>query len=127
MINSFIKEYPNLAKGELAKLGGEIPEYSLFSLVNKLGSSSWIGDEFIEFISNYFGIDIYVLDSRIEDVYLYGGDNFIKNRNSIILLCSGSHYELVGIQIHNNIGVYWKPTSEIIQFLQKRIQIKRKG
>lgn len=126
------KEYNKLGNGEMAKLGSAVAEYSLPVMKARLDSTTWIGDEFVEHISNELDKDIYILHEAKQSVYLVGAEeNLHRGRESIVIMYCTGHYELVGAMITSEgkefIGTFWKADSEIIKFLKEVIISKKLG
>lgn len=119
--------YSQLANGELQQLGKTMPKYSLENLQKELDSNSPVSNYFNEFISNQLNIDIYMLDAKTKDVYMFGADLSLlyKNRKSVIILYLPGHYELIGL-IHNssNVETYFPPTHPLIKKIRERIDLK---
>lgn len=116
--------YDILSRSELREMSKEMPEYSLSSLQLKLKTSSSVGNEFNEFISNVLEKDIYILDSVKQDVYVTGNDFDIlyKNRPSIVILFSPGHYELVGINESGKISTLFDFNHPFIATIRKRLE-----
>lgn len=120
--------YDQLSRGKLYEFGKSIPEYSFEEMRKRLRSSSAVGNEYNEFVSDQLDKDIYILDYEKQDVYITGDDDDLlyKDRSSIVLLYMPGHYELVGIQDKNGkIQTYFSPTHPFIQFLKNRMILVR--
>jgi hypothetical protein len=119
--------YSQLANGELEEISKTMPKYSLSSLQQELDSNSPVSNYFNEFISNQLNIDIYVLDAKTKDVYMFAADLKIlyKNRKSVVILYLPGHYELIGL-LHNSstVETYFPPTHPLIQKIRERIDSK---
>lgn len=116
--------YDQLSRGKLYEFGKSIPEYSFEEMRKRLRSSSAIGNEYNEFVSDQLNKDIYILDYEKQDVYITGDDDDLlyKDRSSIVLIYMPGHYELVGIQDKNGkTQTYFYPTHPFIQFLKNRM------
>ena len=119
--------YSKLAHGELLEISKTVPKYSLQNLQKELDSNSPISNYFNEFISDSLNIDIYVLDAKTKDVYMFGADlNLLyKNRKSVVLLYLPGHYELIGLLHPNsNVETYFSPTHPLIKKIRERIDSK---
>lgn len=120
--------YDQLSRGKLYEFGKSVPEYSFEEMRKRLRSSSAVGNEYNEFVSDQLNKDIYILDGQKEDVYITGDDDDLlyKDRSSIVLLYLPGHYELVGIQDKNGkIQTYFASTHPFIQFLKNRMSLAR--
>jgi hypothetical protein len=91
--------YESLSRGQLKELSKDLPQYSLESMQKELTSGMAVDNIYNEFISNVIDKDIYILDMIKRDVYFTGNDEDIlfKKRNSIVILYTPGHYELIGI------------------------------
>jgi len=121
--------YDQLSRGKLYEFGKDVPEYSFEEMRKRLRSSSAVGNEYNEFVSDQLNKDIYILDSEKQDIYITGDDDDLlyKDRPSIVLLYRPGHYELVGIQdTKGKIQTYFSSTHPFIEFLKSRMSIVRK-
>jgi hypothetical protein len=114
--------YNELGKGELSKMGLNDNEFTLSYLKGKLASKTAIGHEFIEYLSNYFNRDIYILDQKTQDVYQLTDERIHQSRPSIVIVYCNNHYELIGCEIDGKIHTYWSSTSSLIKYLQERLK-----
>jgi len=120
--------YDLLGKGEVAKLGKELDEYTLKSLQALLDSDRHVGYEFLQFISDILTKDIYVLNEPTRDVYVTGdtdeSSTLYMGRPSIVILSLGNHFELVGITEPEGIRTLFSPNHPFISAIRDRL---RKG
>ena len=110
-----------LGRGKVKDFGHE--DYTLQALVKLLHSDDCLGSEIIEYVSNELDKDIYLLEKEKADVYVLGDDNdiYIKDRDSIVLLYTSGHYELVGLLEKGQMTTHFAPDSPFIQMLRQRI------
>ena len=126
---SSMTHYDSLSRNELKNFSKNVPEYTLSAMQTRLNSDSSIGNEFNEFISNQIAKDIYLLDNKKKDVYITGDEDELlyKNRNSIVILYTEGHYELIGLMENNgHISTYFVHTHPFIQFIRQRTSIIKK-
>ena len=119
--------YPKLANGELEEISKTMPKYSLKNLQKELDSNSPVSNYFNEFISNQLNIDIYILDAKTKDVYMFGADLKLlyKNRKSVVILYLPGHYELIGLlKDQSTVETYFSPTHPLIKKIRERIDSK---
>lgn len=118
--------YDILSHGNLRSFGESINEYTLGSMMKRLHGCVPVGMEFNEFISNQISKDIYLLDSGHQDVYVIDSDLDLlyKGRNSVVIMATPGHYELVGLQDENGISTHFNPNHPFIKFLYERLRIK---
>ena len=124
--------YDTISRGNLADFvktgtGQQIEKYSLKNMQKELSSGSAVDGIYIEFISNIFKHDIYLLDLNERDVYIIGNDLDIlyKNRNSIVLVYTGNHYDVAGIETSNGkIITHFSHNNPFIKAIMKRIKEK---
>lgn len=120
--------YQTMGGGSIAALGLTVPEYSLESLQSLLRSDQSVGSEFMELLAHIFNIDIYIIDILQKDLYMFGvGDSeFHKGRNSIVLGYSqlmsvdDGHYDVIGLNMSNNIYTLFEPENFFILALKSR-------
>ncbi len=114
--------YDTLNNGNTATFALDVPEFTLENMQKTLDSTDSIGFGFLEFISNVLGIDIYILNSNTQDIYVT--DELllsIRCRNSIILYYMDGHYELVGVKNCDKFVTYFLPTNPLITRLRDRV------
>lgn len=118
--------YDSLSRGQLCTYAQFVPEYSLSNMCARLDSYQSVGNEFNELLSNIFNKDIYILSGALEDPYMMSDNGiYYKGRDSIVLLYSNSHYELVGLrdgENGNNIHTLFTPYHDFITFIQERMR-----
>ena len=115
--------YDMLCRGHLRKFSEGYENYSLDNMKKELKSSYSVdGGIYIELISNLLDKDIYILDSGKRDVYVLGDyDLYYKKRSSIVLLYTGDHYDLVGLQDSDGIKTLFSPRHPFIRAIQHRL------
>lgn len=146
-----VMEYDKLGGGSYARfneaVSGAINEktgkciiekdkYSLKGLQNELLSDGFVDHAYIEILSNHCNKDIYLISALTGDVYTTGTDlNLLyKHRDSIIILYSGDHYDLIGTKKIANVSIsgtcnvgdiifecLFHPDHELIQNLRQRL------
>lgn len=87
--------------------------------------SEWVGEEAIEYVSNVFGIDIYIMSDTTRNIYLLGAncDLIYKFRPSVVLMnLNNIHYETVG-RVNNNgdIQTLFAPDDPWIRKLHSKL------
>ena len=113
--------YQFLAGGVIDELGKQDPRYSAEHMQKVLQSSECLGQEFIEYISLAFKLDIYILDVKTQEVV---PQVFTKQRDSIVLLYDANmiHYDLVSLRDKNgNYETLFTPTHSLIRAFNQRI------
>lgn len=84
--------------------------------------NSWIHVDTIEFISNYFNRDIYIIDAKTRMPYVLSGHNqlFKKRKSLIILWIDQCHYEILGtLQSNNTVIRQFEFNDPLIQQIYK--------
>jgi hypothetical protein len=116
--------YDILSNGTLKEFSKEWPPYKLENLKRELMKCQAVDNVYIEFISNQINKDIYILSSDTQDIYPTGDDyNLLyKGRNSIIILYTSGHYELIGVEENRKIYTLFEPDHPLIQMIRNRIQ-----
>jgi len=99
------REYDKLGGGTYSEYNKAISpvdgdKYSLEALKRELLSDASVDHAYIQMLSDHINIDIYLINSRTGDLYTTGTDiNLLyKNRNSIVIIYSPGHYDLIGIR-----------------------------
>ena len=113
--------YKSLSRAEIKTISNFIPELKIENMKSYLNSNNWLNIFFIEYISNIFDIDIYIIDSHTNELY-YTGDNeiYYKKRNSIILYyIRDVHFESVSVSTSGGDKTFFSHDSYIIQKLYK--------
>jgi hypothetical protein len=117
--------YDKLSKGTLKEFAKAVPKYSLDNMKAHLNSYSYVGNQYLEFISDMFDCDIYILDVEKQNIYMTGDDYTIlyKDRKSVVLGYKNNHYELIGVQSSNgHIRVRFEHDDPFIRNIKKVIQ-----
>lgn len=124
--NSELRYYDILSRGQLTKMSSEEKNVNLTSnnLVSWLDSKKPIDNTFDEYISLVFNKDLYFLNIATKDVYIPGDEELLlKNRDSIVILINGAHYELVGLITDDNvIQTQFSPSHPFILKIRDRIK-----
>ena len=126
----YYEEYGN---GNLSELGKMFPQYSLRSLQKLLNSKKSVGEEFIEPLSNFLNLDIYIIDLVKKDVYITDLDMY-KNRNSVVIgyfrsdnkKDGSGHYDSLGIYIGSKLWTLFNYDHFLIKSIRSRIKFKTK-
>jgi hypothetical protein len=114
--------YDILSRGFLEEMSKSIPSYSIEEMKDLLNSNNHVSNEFHELVSELFNKDIYILDVENEDVYrLPDIDIYYKGRNSIILLYTPGHYDLLGIKENDKLVTHFKPDHCLIEYISSRL------
>lgn len=119
-----LTHYDHLSRGQLKHFAEALPQYSLANMQRELIGLGPVDNVYNEFVSNQVNKDIYLLDSIQQDVYITGDDDDIlhKGRDSIVILVSPGHYELVGlVNPDGHIDTLFSPQHPFIQAIRKRI------
>lgn len=88
--------YESLSEGALKEFG---PEYSRSQMISTLLGSGPVDYVYQELISDEINKDIYLLSSVHQDVVNLTNPKLLyKNRDSIVLLYTPGHYDLIGLQ-----------------------------
>lgn len=137
--NNFIDEngkllyYDTLSKGSLREFSAAYPKYKLENLQKELLSNNSVDIIYHEYISNLLNKDIYILDAIQKDVYILPDPElYFKGRDSIVLLWSLDHYDLVGLEDSRgsnnssgrNVKTYFSANSSFIKYIRNRIYAK---
>lgn len=118
------KRYNELARGKLKELSMEVSDMKLSNLVKKYNSSRSLGHEDLELISDYLNMDIYVIESKTNDIsYSLKSDRDIlyKKRDSIIIYHLQNHFEPITLFNEGKHHTMFKPGHVLIQRLKKRL------
>lgn len=126
--------YENLSNGLLKELSSENKTVSLEYMEKELKSNNPVNEIYQELISNVFDIDIYIIDTHTEDVYMLGApyENLYKNRNSIFIsyqrpfLGEIGHYETLGIIRNGKVDTFFETNDEFTLLVKKRFDVKKK-
>lgn len=119
--------YESLGNGHLAEMGTTNKEFDLDTLAKHIDSNSWCGEELQELISNETDKNIFYIDINIEDVYCSSNiDTLYKDRPSVVLIFDGNHYDTCAYRDReNNYITHFKFDHPLIQFLYRRLKIKK--
>jgi hypothetical protein len=121
--------YELLLKGNIAEEARNKPELTLERMKTVLRTENFLGEIFLEYLSDYFNLDIYIIDlrsmevilSRIEDSLL-----FKRTRESIILGFINNHYELISVKVsETEFPTVFAPTASVIRKIWARRQYLR--
>lgn len=117
-------KYNSLSNGELGAVSEHLKghiDLSIDGLRESLDSHDFVGQEFIELVSNEFDVDIYIVDLDKSTMYHLGDTSiYLKRRRSVIIGYSESneHYDLVGLQTASGVATLFSPDHEVIQTLR---------
>ena len=113
--------YDSLGNGTFGSMSIDLPEISLSHMQKELRGSNHIGYSYLEYFSNIFDLDIYIINGKTKKLYNLGESNldtYYRNRNSIVILWRRNHYDLLGIrQPSNTIDCYFTPSHPLIKYL----------
>lgn len=117
LANMITKEiFSELGNGTIAEL------YNIKDFYNHIKNvNNWIGDESIEFLSNMFDLNVYIMDEKTRKVYKMGmdwGRLYKDTRNSVILLYIKGHYEVIGMLKGEEIKIKYGEKEEIIGIIK---------
>lgn len=122
--------YELLSNGKLKEYSKEIADYSLKNMITELNSDDAVNNLYQELISNFLGIDIYIVDLIKNKIYLSACDTNIlyKNRKSIILGYSYysdfdtiGHYDIVGLNTNGKINTLFSNDHNLIKAIKSKI------
>ena len=113
--------YKSLSRKEIETISEFIPELKLENMKTYLNSNQWMTIFFLEYISNIFDIDIYIIDSKTKDLYRTGDNEiYYKKRNSIIIYyIRDLHFESISVSTSEGNKTFFSHESYIIQKLYK--------
>lgn len=121
---SSTNHYQELARGGLPDYALSRPEYSLPKLQSILDSTQFIGHTFLEFISNHFEIDIFIINLADMDIYLdpsLDDELLYKGRSAVVVGFIKNHYETIAIEEKNGEwSSYFDTNSAFIRQLWER-------
>jgi hypothetical protein len=125
--------YENLGNGSYKEFNDAVSNavgnsYSLEALQDELKSDRPVDHAYTQHISDYFNLDIYLISEKTGDLYCLASEKELlyKGRNSIVILYSEGHYDIIGIRRKNVLGgevifdCLFHPTHLFIQLLSKR-------
>lgn len=115
--------YDTLSGGQLRAFAEAVPEYKLEHMVQELRGGGAVDHAYHELVSNELDKDIYIVDSRQQDVVNLGNlDLFYKGRKSIVLCYQPWHYDLIGVQMDTGaVRTLFAPDDPYIQQLRTRL------
>lgn len=119
--------YDKLSRGNLKDFGKAVPNFTLKNMQDELCGNNFVDNKYNELISNTLNVDIYLIDSKSQDIYLVGDDADILyfNRPSIVILYSEDalHYDLIGYTDENIEYTIFPASHRFIKTLRRRIDI----
>jgi len=121
--------YELLSRGELKELSKTFDETKLETMKKFLRGKGWFNELYIEFISNVFDVDIYIIDHNKKDLYIRGSNElYFKNRNSIIIgYYSELHFDTLAIKDTNGKKrTYFSPSSPVVSCLKNKLYTEKK-
>lgn len=120
--------YQLINKGSLAQKGRTEPGFSLEAIAKALRTAPFLGEVYFEYLSNYFKIDIFVIDLSTMDVILSKTpDNILfLGRDTILVGYVDKHYEMLSVKIsEKQHATFFSPESPIIRKLwNRRLQLR---
>lgn len=116
--------YESLSKGKLKEFGENWKPASLNMMFRELMSSSPVDNKYHELISEKLCKDIYFIDLVKGDLYVTSSDIDLlyKNRNSIFILVTPGHYDLMGIEENGKINTYFSPRHPFVILVKSRLE-----
>ncbi len=116
--------YDVLSNGSLRELANSIPDCSLERMQKVLNSKDLLGYVYLEYFSDKFGIDIYIIDLEKMDVYTTGrcdDDLYYKGRDSIIIGYINEHFETLSVKTSPSVyEAFFSSDSPVIRAIWKR-------
>jgi len=120
--------YDTLYNGKLKRLAKEDSTYELDNLSRIMAGTDSTTSNIIylvyrELLSSQIDKNIYILDSSIEDVDIEDvgkDDNLYANRDSVVLLKIGNHYELIGVNDGGKIKTLFPYDHNLILTIRAR-------
>jgi hypothetical protein len=108
---------------------GEFVDYTIEGIRRLLLSNEPFDIHLLQLVSDYLGIDIYILECSTKDVPLFGEEElkyYYRNRPSIVLLhhtTTCEHFETIGLydKDHRDIITQFSPDHEFIQKIRSRL------
>lgn len=121
-------QYDMLNNGELRELSKTFPTLELKNMKAILKENTMMDNRYNEFISNILDIDLYILDGEKKDIYplVTDDDLLYKQRDSVVLIYFGMHYELAGVQEVNEEKYMFESDHPFILSIQKRMKDMKK-
>lgn len=123
----------NLNENDYSKFNSLLEKiHEFFELVSKLSieiaynnckqtlgdNQTWLGTEYISFISEIFSVNIYFIDANTGLPYVYGDEKLFPYKKSIILLWIDScHFDIVGIVENDTIRRTFNSDEPLIQMI----------
>lgn len=126
-----LRYYDVLSRGTLKQLAESVPEFGLEQMQRILMSNEAVDLSYLEFISLFLNKNIFFLSKGHQDVYSTGDRELLESRDRqcIVIMADGSHYELVGV--HNkSLGVVqtiFAYTDELITCIRDRLDVLTKA
>ena len=120
--------YELLSRGQLKELSETFDETKLEEMKKFLKGGDWFNQLYVEFISNVFDIDIYIIDHRKKELYIRGDNElFFKNRNSIIIgYHDNKHFDTLSIKdVNGEKRTYFSSNSPAIKNLKKMLYTEK--
>lgn len=119
--------YDKLSRGNLREFGEAVPEFALENMKRELCSSEFVDNKYNELVSNTLNVDIYLIDSKMQDFYCVGGeeDLLYHNRPSIVILYNedGAHYDLIGYRDAGKLKTIFSWDHRFIKCIRKRFNV----
>lgn len=115
--------YESISEGGLAEMAKVVPELRLARLQSLFKSDRFLGEETKLVIEAILDKSIYILDSNTQDVYFTA--EIPKERDSVVIIYDGGHFDMVSIRDTNHYVTHFKHTHPFIAFLRKRVIIHK--
>lgn len=121
--------YQLLSKGGFVEKAKTEPEFSLEKMKLALRTASFLGEIFLEYLSNYFNIDIFVINLKTMEVTLTQTEDYLlftRSRDCVILGFINNHYELISVKVSDKEWpTIFSPQAPIIRKLwQRRVYLR---
>lgn len=116
--------FPELLIGQLLEPNSILElqqSYSLQGLQRMFNSSIWLGDASYLYISDMFGIDIYIMIGVEDD--LIPVSNTVRRgiaRNSIIIMGTTTHYEVIGLDTGKEFQTLFTDDDQFLQAVRNK-------
>lgn len=117
--------YQLLSRGNIAEKAIKMPELSLERMKKDLRTSNLLGEIFVEYLSNYFNLDIHFIDLRSMELILSRNIEdhilFTRTRDTIIVGFIDNHYELLSVKVtEEEYPTVFEPQAPIVRKLWQR-------
>ena len=116
--------YDRLSRGQLREMANQgMQAYLLENMKKELADpNKYVWELYLEYVSDLFNKDIYILDSSTQDVYVLNDEEILyKDRDSIVLLYLPGHFELIGIERGGYTVTKFDPDDRFISTVRRRL------